>query len=96
MLKNYDLFLKLTFIITIAKIINAIPNHCVRITVSFRMKKAIVTETGNSNEETILPNPIPVFGKPAFINIGGIIVPKTAKTMPHLQKMSRLKGVVWV
>lgn len=46
--------------ITIAKMIKAIPNHCIPKTSSFKRKKAIITETGNSNEETILPNPIPV------------------------------------
>ena len=82
--------------ITIAKMIKAIPNHCIPKTSSFKRKKAIITETGNSNEETILPNPIPVLGKPAFSNIGGIIVPKRAKTIPHFVKISKLKGVVWV
>ena len=70
------------FIITIASIINKIPNHCQITTSSFKIKYAIITETGNSNEATILPNPNPVFGKPAFNNIGGIIVPKRAKNNP--------------
>ncbi len=51
---------KLIFIITIAKTIKITPNHWERITVSFRIKKAIITETGNSNEETMLPNPKPI------------------------------------
>ena len=89
-------FLNWIFIITMAKIINTIPIHWMNKTLSFNKKKAINTETGSSNEETILPNPIPVCGKPAFNNIGGIIVPNKAKTIPHLVKISKLKGVVCV
>ena len=70
------------FIITIAVMINRIPIHCEKTTVSFNKKYAINTETGSSNEETILPSPIPVFGKPAFKSIGGIIVPNSAKNIP--------------
>ena len=65
-----------------AKIINAMPLHCQKTTSSFNIKNAIRTETGNSKEATILPKPNPVFGKPAFSNIGGIIVPKSAKNNP--------------
>ena len=53
-------FLNWIFIITMAKIINTIPIHWMIKTLSFNKKKAINTETGSSNEETILPNPIPV------------------------------------
>ena len=66
------------------------------ITFSLRIKNAINTETGNSNAETILPNPIPVMGKPAFSSIGGIIVPKSARKIPHFKKIATLKGVVCV
>jgi len=45
---------------TIAKMIKAIPTHCENTTVSLRIKNAIDTETGNSNEATILPKLIPV------------------------------------
>ena len=58
------------------------PLHCQKTTFSFKIKNAIRTETGNSNEATILPKPNPVIGKPAFSNIGGIIVPKRAKNKP--------------
>ena len=51
-------------------------------TVSFKTKYAQVTDIGNSNEETILPKPKPVFGKPAFKNSGGRIVPNNAKGIP--------------
>ena len=73
--------------------IKAIPNHCIPKTSSFKRKKAIITETGNSNEETILPNPIPVCGNPAFIKSGGIIVPKRDSMTPHFMKILKLKGV---
>ena len=73
-----------------ARIIRIIPIHCVRITVSFKIKQAIITETGSSSAETILPSPIPVNGKPRFNNIGGIIVPNKARMIPHLKKISRL------
>ncbi len=58
------------------------PQHCHTTTFSFKIRKAISTETGNSKEATILPKPKPVFGKPAFSNKGGIIVPKSAKNKP--------------
>lgn len=60
------------------------PIHCIKKIVSFKIIKAIQTETGNSKEEIILPKPIPVLGKPALSNNGGIIVPKRANKMPHL------------
>ena len=69
-----------------AKIIIKIPIHWDRITVSLSTIKAMVTETGSSKAETILPIPIPVNGKPALSNIGGITVPKTATKIPHLKK----------
>ena len=69
-----------------------IPNHCIKITCSFNKKYAINTETGSSNEATILPKPIPVCGNPAFNNIGGMIVQKSARTIPHLIKISKLNG----
>ncbi len=53
-----------------------------------------MTETGSSSAETILPKPIPVSGKPAFINRGGIIVPNSDKTIPHFKNIAKLKGVV--
>ena len=65
-----------------AKIINAMPLHCQKTTFSFNIKNAMKTETGNSKEATILPKPSPVLGKPAFSNIGGIIVPNSAKNNP--------------
>ena len=58
------------------------PHHCQITTFSFNIKNAISTETGNSSDATMLPKPNPVFGKPAFNNIGGIIVPKKAKNNP--------------
>jgi hypothetical protein len=36
----------------------------------------------------MLPKPIPVNGKPAFNKIGGITVPKSAISIPHLKKIS--------
>ena len=77
-------FLKFKFIITIAVSINKIPNHCMNNTSSCNKKYAIVTETGNSREATILPKPIPVCGKPEFNKIGGIMVPKSAIKIPQL------------
>lgn len=44
----------------------------------------MVTETGNSNEETILPKPNPVCGKPLFKRIGGKTVPKIANGNPQV------------
>ena len=76
--------------------IKKIPNHCNGYTVSFSKVKAIITETGSSRAETILPNPIPVSGNPAFNSIGGIIVPKRAMIIPHFAKISKLKGVTCV
>jgi hypothetical protein len=52
---------------------------------SLNKTKAIVTETGSSNAETILPKPIPVSGNPAFISSGGIIVPNKG-LLPILEK----------
>ena len=77
-----------------AKIIRTIPIHCRKTTFSFNKTKAIITETGSSNAETMLPKPIPVNGKPAFMSIGGIIVPKRESTIPHFIKMAKLKGVI--
>ena len=37
-----------------------IPTHWLKITVSPKMKKAIITETGSSTELMILPSPSPV------------------------------------
>lgn len=68
----------------------AIPNHCDKTTGSFKIKNAMVTETGNSNEDRILPKPNPVLGKPLFINIGGIIVPNKAKKTPYIPKIEKL------
>jgi hypothetical protein len=79
--------------IMIARMIRIIPIHCVRITFSFKRTNAIITETGSSRAETILPKPIPVNGKPKFIRIGGIIVPNKDKIIPHFRKIARLKGV---
>lgn len=67
---------------TIAIMINIMPIHCKATTCSFNIINAIITETGSSNEDTILPKPSPVWGKPAFISRGGIIVPKRAKKIP--------------
>ena len=36
---------------------------------------------------------MPVKGKPAFNNIGGMIVPKRATIIPHFKKISKLNGV---
>ena len=76
-------------IITIAVIIKTIPIHCMKTTFSFKIKYAIKTETGSSNAETILPRPIPVIGKPAFISNGGIMVPNKARKIPHFKKISK-------
>ena len=46
--------------ITIAIRIRIIPTHWLKITVSPKMKKAIITETGSSTELMILPSPNPV------------------------------------
>ena len=77
-----------------AKMIKTIPTHCKKITFSFNKTYAIITETGNSRAETMLPKPIPVNGNPAFISIGGIIVPNKDRTIPHFMKIARLKAVV--
>ena len=45
--------------ITIAIRIRAIPTHWLKITVSPKMKKAIITETGSSTELMMLPQPQP-------------------------------------
>lgn len=58
-----------------------------RITFSFNKTKAIVTETGSSKDEIILPKPKPVFGNPKLNKTGGIIVPKSAKIKPYVQKI---------
>ena len=88
--------LKLIFIIIIANKIIKIPNHCEAITLSFRTKNAIITETGNSNEATILPNPMPVSGKPILNKIGGIMVPNKEIISPHFKKIPKLNGVICV
>ena len=96
--KNY-FFLRaeiLMFIITIAIMIKEMPSHCNKTTFSLRIIKAIITETGSSSAETILPNPMPVIGKPKLSNIGGMIVPKSARKIPHFKKILKLKGVVCV
>lgn len=72
---------------TIAKSISAIPTHCIKITFSPNKTKAIVTETGNSKEETMLPNPSPAFGNPTLNKIGGIMVPKSDKIKPYFHKI---------
>ena len=53
-------------------------------TCSCKTMNAMVTETGNSIEATILPNPKPVFGKPLFNKIGGKTVPNKDKNNPHV------------
>lgn len=75
-----------------AKMIIAIPVHCMANTCSCKTIKAIVTETGNSIEDTILPSPNPVFGKPLFNKMGGSTVPNKDKNNPHVKKISRFKG----
>ena len=79
-----------------ANMIRIIPIHCIKVTFSCKRKYAIKTETGSSNAETILPNPIPVSGKPAFINIGGIIVPNNDSIIPHFRNISKWKVVLMV
>lgn len=79
-----------------ARIIKTIPNHCDKMTFSFKIKNAIITETGSSSAETILPKPIPVIGNPKLSNIGGMIVPKSARKIPHFRKILKLNGVVCV
>jgi hypothetical protein len=49
-----------------ANIINNMSIHCTNKTCSFKRKKDIKTETGNSNPITILPKPIPVKVKTLF------------------------------
>ena len=39
-------------------------------------QKAMVTETGSSSDETVLPKSQSCIGKPTLNKIGGIIVPK--------------------
>lgn len=56
-------------------------------TFSCSSTKAMETETGNSIEEMMLPNPNPVLGNPALSKIGGSMVPKTAKKIPNRQKI---------
>jgi hypothetical protein len=51
-------------------------------TFSFSNINAIVTETGSSNDEMILPNPNPAFGKPILKRTGGMMVPNSAKINP--------------
>lgn len=62
----------------------AIPSHCIAVTVSLSNTNAKVTETGNSNEDTILPNPTPVSGKPLFNKIGGNTVPNKESMIPQV------------
>lgn len=76
--------------------IKIIPIHWIKLTFSLKRKYAIRTETGSSSADTMLPRPIPVRGKPALNNKGGIIVPKSASIIPHFMKISKLKGVVCV
>ena len=76
--------------------IKIIPIHWIKLTFSLKRKYAISTDTGSSSAETILPRPIPVSGKPALNNKGGIMVPKRASMIPHFMKISKLKGVVCV
>ena len=52
------------------------------ITSSPNKTKAMVTETGNSSDEIMLPNPKPVFGNPKLNNMGGMMVPNKARTKP--------------
>ena len=52
----------------------------------------MVTETGNSKEEIILPRPNPVFGNPKFKRIGGSMVPKAAKNNPYFQNIEKSKA----
>lgn len=54
--------------------------------------KAIVTETGSSRDETILPKPNPALGKPILNKIGGIIVPNNARIKPYFHKIEYLKA----
>lgn len=68
----------------IAKIITAIPVHCMARTCSCSTMNAMVTETGNSIEETILPKPKPVCGKPLFSRIGGNTVPNNERIIPQV------------
>ncbi len=68
----------------IAKIMIAIPVHCIGNTVSGITIHARVTETGNSNDDTILPKPNPVCGKPLFNKIGGNTVPNKESINPHV------------
>ena len=67
---------------TIAKRIKIIPTHWITITSSPNKTKAMVTETGNSSDEIMLPNPKPVFGNPKLNNMGGMMVPNKARTKP--------------
>ena len=39
----------------------------------------MVTETGNSSDEIMLPNPKPVFGNPKLNNMGGMILGTCSK-----------------
>ena len=55
----------------------------------------MVTETGSSMEEMILPSPSPVLGKPRLNKIGGKIVPKMAKNKPYFQKIEKSNDRVW-
>src|SRR5690606_7155175 len=71
---------------TAAKIIR-MPIHCENKTCSFKNTKAKVTETGNSNADTILPNPTPTKGNPLFKRIGGRMVPKIESKIPQVYKI---------
>jgi hypothetical protein len=75
------------FIKTIAKRIKTIPTHCIKSTFSPSKTKAMVTETGSSSDETMLPSPNPAFGNPTLNKMGGIIVPKRASTNPYVENI---------
>ena len=70
------------FIRTIASRIKTMPIHWLKITFSPNKIKAMVTETGSSSEDTILPNPNPVLGNPRLNKVGGIMVPNNARMNP--------------
>lgn len=83
--------LKRRFMAAMAKIISATPAHCRGITVSLRIKCANKMDTGISTEDTILPRPIPVLGKPLVNSRGGNMVPNRARKAPHFQMTEKLK-----
>ena len=63
------------------------PNHLVKLTCSCNTKLDIITATGNSTELKIELNVNPALGIPVEKQIGGITVPKTAKIIPHFNKL---------